>query len=69
MRPDLELDPVADRRVPGPPDADDPPVLDPDVGLDDPDRRIDDDGARDDEASLAVDARPIWVIRGRSVLA
>ena len=39
MRPDDEVDAVADRGVAGPADPGDPPVLDPDVGLDDADRR------------------------------
>ena len=52
VRPDVELDPVADRRVPRPPDADDPAVLDPDVGLHDADRRVDDDRAGDDDVEL-----------------
>ena len=69
VRADLELDPVADRGVAGPPDPDDPAVLDPDVGLDDADRRIDDERAGDDGVELRRRARPAWVIRGRSVFA
>ena len=38
--------------VPGPPDADDPAVLDPDVGLDDADDGIDDERAGDDDVEL-----------------
>src|SRR5207244_3778956 len=40
---DREVDAVADRGVAGPADADDPAILDPDIGLDDADRGIDDD--------------------------
>jgi hypothetical protein len=54
MRPDLELDPVADRRVAGPPDPDDPALLDSDVGLDDPDRWIDQKRPGDDGIQLGV---------------
>ena len=52
VRADRQLDAVADRRVAGTPDADDPAVLDPDVGLDDADQRIDDERTRDDHVEL-----------------
>ena len=57
VRADVELDPVADRWVAGPTDADDPAVLDADVGLDDADRRVDDDRAGHDHVELRR-ARP-----------
>ena len=53
-----EVDAVADRRVAGPPDPDDPAVLDPDVGLDDAEHRVDDERARDDDVELATVRRP-----------
>src|SRR5204862_5836068 len=53
VRPDAELDPIADPGVAGTADPGDAPVLDPYVGLDDPDRRVDDDGADDDRVELA----------------
>ena len=59
VRPDRQVDPVADVRVAGPPDPDDPAVLDPDVGLDDADRGIDDDGAGDDDVELGRPAGPV----------
>jgi hypothetical protein len=68
VRPDLELDPVADRRVAGAADADDPAVLDADVGLDDPDRSGRSRRAGDDASSSDGPGRP-WRIRGRIVLA
>ena len=53
-----------------PPDADDPAVLDADVGLDDADRRVDDDRAGDDDVELRGPGRgPDWVIRPRMFLA
>ena len=54
VRADAQLDAVAYRLVPGPPDADDPPVLDPDVGLDDAEDRIEDERAGDDRVQLRV---------------
>ena len=48
VRPDGQVDAVADGVVPGPPHADDPPVLDPDVGLDRTEHRVEDEGAGDD---------------------
>ena len=44
--------PSRDARVAGPPDADDPPVLDPDVGLHDADDGVDDEGADHDRVQL-----------------
>ena len=46
VRTDRQLDAVADRVVAGAADADDPAVLDADVGLDDADDRVDDERAR-----------------------
>jgi hypothetical protein len=52
VRSDRQVDALADAGIAGPPDAHDPAVLDPDVGLDDPDRGVDDDGAEDDGVEL-----------------
>ena len=52
MRPDGQLDALADRVVPGPPDADDPPVLDPDVGLDDTEDGVHDERPGHDRVEL-----------------
>ena len=54
VRADRELDAVADRAVAGPSDADDPAVLDADVGLDDAEDRVDDERAGDDRVELRV---------------
>ena len=59
VRPDRQVDPVADVRVAGSADPDDPAVLDPDVGLDDTDRRVDDDDPGDDDIELGRAGRPI----------
>ena len=45
--------------VAGPPDADDPAVLDPDVRLDDADERIDDERAGDDDVELRRAGSPL----------
>ena len=52
VRPDDEVDAVADRRVAGAPDTRDPAVLDPDVRLDHADRRVDHDRADHDRVEL-----------------
>ena len=52
VRSDRQVDPVADVRVAGPADTDDPAVLDPDVGLDHPDRRVDDEDPGDHHVEL-----------------
>ena len=49
--------PSTDPLVPGPPDADDAPVLDPDVGLDGTDDRVEHERAGDDDVQLGI-ARP-----------
>ena len=64
-----EVDAVADRRVPGAPDPDDPAVLDADVRLHDADDRVDDERAGDDDVELRRAAARPWVERGRMVLA
>ena len=68
VRADRQLDPVADRVVAGPPDADDAAVLDPDVGLDHAEHRVQDEGAGHDRVELGGPGRP-WVAPGRRVLA
>ena len=57
MGADDEVDPVADRGVPGPADAGDPAVLDADVGLDDADDRVDDERAGEDDVELRRSGR------------
>ena len=52
VRPDGQLDPVADARVAGAADPDDPSVLDADVRLEDPEHRIDDERAGKDRIEL-----------------
>ena len=47
-----EVDAVADRRVARPPDAGDPPVLDPDVRLDDAEDGVDDERAGEHDVEL-----------------
>ena len=59
MRPDRQVDPVADVGVARPADPDDPAVLDPDVGLDDPDRRVDEDDAGDHDVELGWPGRGV----------
>ena len=56
-------DVVGDVGVAGPPDRDDPAVLDPDVALEDAEHRIEDQRAADDQVELAVAAAPpdIWM--------
>ncbi len=46
-------------RIAGPPDTDDPAVLDPDVRLDDADDRIDDERAGDDDVELRRAGPPL----------
>ncbi len=54
MRADAQLDPGTHPLVPGSPDADDAPVLDPDIGLDDADDRVEHERAGDDDVELGV---------------
>ena len=63
-----ELDAVADRAAAGPSDADDPAVLDADVGLDAAEDRVEHERAGDDRVQLRRTGRPC-VIRCRIVLA
>ena len=59
VRADDEVDAVADRRAPGPADAGDPAVLDPDVRLDDADDGVDDERAGEHHVELRRPARAV----------
>jgi hypothetical protein len=59
VRADHELHAVGDVRAPGPTDADDPSVLDPDVRLQHPEDRVDQHDARDQHVELALGGGPV----------
>ena len=67
--PMVQVDAVADVRVAGPTDPDDPAVLDADVRLDDAEGRVDDDRARITTSSSEGPALPPWAIRARKFFA
>ena len=67
VRADPQFDTVADPLIAGAADADDPAVLDADVGLDDAQDGVDDERARDHDVELGVRRPPLHRARAHGL--